>query len=169
MLIVVSGKPLFLSKDKFDSGCGWPAFSKTITPDVVTEHEDRTIPGRPRVEIRTADTQIHLGHVFDDGPADRGGLRYCMNSASCASFPRVRWRRKVTGNTSPNWTEGPAGVKARGRLQGRHGYDTPEDVVVSTRLEQSRKRNFPPGSLARFRVQGISLLRRVKPSLSRLR
>lgn len=85
---VVSGKPLFLSKDKFDSGCGWPAFSKTITPDVVTEHEDRTIPGRPRVEIRTADTQIHLGHVFDDGPADRGGLRYCMNSASLRFIPK---------------------------------------------------------------------------------
>ncbi|MFT8986964.1 MAG: peptide-methionine (S)-S-oxide reductase MsrA [Bifidobacterium psychraerophilum] len=85
---VVSGKPLFLSTDKFDSGCGWPAFSKTISPDVVTEHSDHTIPGRPRTEIRTADTRIHLGHVFDDGPAERGGLRYCMNSASLRFVPK---------------------------------------------------------------------------------
>jgi peptide methionine sulfoxide reductase msrA/msrB len=85
---VVSGEPLFLSTDKFDSGCGWPAFSKTISPDVVTEHSDHTIPGRPRTEIRTAGTQIHLGHVFDDGPADRGGLRYCMNSASLRFIPK---------------------------------------------------------------------------------
>ncbi|MCI1636066.1 peptide-methionine (R)-S-oxide reductase MsrB [Bifidobacterium sp.] len=94
---VVSGKPLFLSKDKFDSGCGWPAFSKTISPDVVTEHSDHTIPGRPRTEIRTAETQIHLGHVFDDGPAERGGLRYCMNSASLRFVPKDEMEQEGYG------------------------------------------------------------------------
>ncbi|KAE8127464.1 peptide-methionine (S)-S-oxide reductase [Bifidobacterium tibiigranuli] len=85
---IVSGKPLFLSNDKYDSGCGWPAFSKPIDDSALTNHRDTTLPGRPRVEVRTADSQIHLGHVFDDGPQDRGGLRYCMNSASLRFVPR---------------------------------------------------------------------------------
>ena len=72
---IVSGEPLFSSRDKFDSGCGWPAFSRPIAGDLLTEHEDHRIPGRDRIEVRTSDTQIHLGHVFTDGPADRGGLR----------------------------------------------------------------------------------------------
>ncbi|PLS29227.1 peptide-methionine (R)-S-oxide reductase MsrB [Bifidobacterium parmae] len=87
---IVSGEPLFSSRDKFDSGCGWPAFSKPIEASSLTEHADDRVPGRPRIEIRTADTQIHLGHVFEDGPADRGGLRYCMNSASLRFVPRSR-------------------------------------------------------------------------------
>lgn len=85
---IVSGEPLFLSTDKFDAGCGWPAFSKPIDASALTEHRDIKLPGRPRIEIRTADSQIHLGHVFDDGPRDRGGLRYCMNSASLRFVPR---------------------------------------------------------------------------------
>jgi peptide methionine sulfoxide reductase msrA/msrB len=85
---VVSGEPLFSSRDKFDSGCGWPSFSHPIAPTALTEHADHRIPGRERIEVRTADTQIHLGHVFDDGPADRGGLRYCMNSAALRFVPR---------------------------------------------------------------------------------
>lgn len=87
---VVSGEPLFSSRDKFDSGCGWPAFSRPIKADLLTEHEDHRIPGRDRIEVRTADTQIHLGHVFSDGPAERGGLRYCMNSAALRFVPRSR-------------------------------------------------------------------------------
>lgn len=87
---VVSGEPLFLSTDKFDAGCGWPAFSKPIDGSSLTEHRDTTLPGRPRIEVRTADTRIHLGHVFDDGPASRGGLRYCMNSAALRFVPRDR-------------------------------------------------------------------------------
>ena len=88
---IVSGEPLFSSRDKFDSGCGWPAFSRPIKGgETLTEHEDHRIPGRDRIEVRTADTQIHLGHVFEDGPAERGGLRYCMNSAALRFVPRSR-------------------------------------------------------------------------------
>lgn len=95
---VVSGEPLFLSTDKFDSGCGWPAFSKPISADLLTEHEDDRIPGRPRIEVRTADTQIHLGHVFADGPSDRGGLRYCMNSAALRFVPKSRMAEEGYGD-----------------------------------------------------------------------
>ena len=98
---IVSGEPLFLSTDKFDSGCGWPAFSKPIRPDLVTEHEDDRVPGRPRIEIRTADTQIHLGHVFDDGPAELGGHRYCMNSASLRFVPLGRMAAEGYGEYIP--------------------------------------------------------------------
>ena len=95
---VVSGEPLFSSRDKFDSGCGWPAFSKPIADELLTEHADHRIPGRDRIEVRTADTQIHLGHVFDDGPANRGGLRYCMNSAALRFVPRSRMAEEGYGD-----------------------------------------------------------------------
>lgn len=98
---IVSGEPLFSSRDKFDSGCGWPAFSKPIEASSLTEHADDRMPGRPRIEIRTADTQIHLGHVFEDGPADRGGLRYCMNSASLRFVPRSRMEAEGYGKWIP--------------------------------------------------------------------
>jgi peptide methionine sulfoxide reductase msrA/msrB len=78
---VVSGKPLFSSKDKFDSGCGWPSFSKPLDPSQVQEKKDLSY-GMVRTEVRSKDSNSHLGHVFDDGPADKGGLRYCINSAS---------------------------------------------------------------------------------------
>ena len=78
---VVSGEPLFASSDKFDSGCGWPSFTKPIEPANVTELRDGT-HGMIRTEVRSAHGDSHLGHVFNDGPADRGGLRYCINSAS---------------------------------------------------------------------------------------
>lgn len=91
-------EPLFSSQDKFDSGCGWPAFSRPIAGDLLTEHEDHRIPGRDRIEVRTSDTQIHLGHVFTDGPADRGGLRYCMNSAALRFVPRSRMAEEGYGD-----------------------------------------------------------------------
>ncbi len=78
---VVSGEPLFASADKFDSSCGWPSFTKPIEPANVTELRDRT-HGMSRTEVRSAHGDSHLGHVFDDGPRDRGGMRYCINSAS---------------------------------------------------------------------------------------
>lgn len=84
---IVSGTPLFLSSDKYDSGCGWPAFSKPIDNALLTEHRDLSLPGRPRIEVRAGETQIHLGHVFNDGPTELGGLRYCINSASLRFIP----------------------------------------------------------------------------------
>ncbi len=78
---IVSGEPLFASSDKFESGCGWPSFTKPIEPANVSELRDGT-HGMARTEVRSAHGDSHLGHVFTDGPADRGGLRYCINSAS---------------------------------------------------------------------------------------
>lgn len=78
---IVSGEPLFASADKYESGCGWPSFTKPIEPAHVQELEDRTL-GMVRTEVRSTHGDSHLGHVFPDGPADRGGLRYCINSAS---------------------------------------------------------------------------------------
>lgn len=78
---IVSGEPLFTSSDKFESGCGWPSFTKPIEPTNVDEVQDNTF-GMNRTEVRSAHGDSHLGHVFADGPADRGGLRYCINSAS---------------------------------------------------------------------------------------
>jgi peptide methionine sulfoxide reductase msrA/msrB len=83
---VVSGKPLFSSLDKFDSGCGWPSFSKPLAGTDVVEHTDSSF-GMERTEIRSAAADSHLGHVFDDGPRDKGGLRYCINSASLKFIP----------------------------------------------------------------------------------
>ena len=78
---VVSGEPLFASSDRFDSHCGWPSFTKPIEPANVNELRD-TSHGMVRTEVRSANGDSHLGHVFEDGPRDRGGLRYCINSAS---------------------------------------------------------------------------------------
>lgn len=78
---IVSGEPLFASSDKFDSGCGWPSFTKPIEPAHVAELRDSTL-GMVRIEVRSRDGDSHLGHVFPDGPQDQGGLRYCINSAS---------------------------------------------------------------------------------------
>jgi peptide-methionine (R)-S-oxide reductase len=78
---IVSGEPLFASADKFESGCGWPSFTKPIEPAYISEVRDAT-HGLIRTEVRSAHGDSHLGHVFNDGPADRGGLRYCINSAA---------------------------------------------------------------------------------------
>ena len=78
---IVSGEPLFASSDKFESGCGWPSFTKPIEPANISESSD-TSHGMTRTEVRSAHGDSHLGHVFTDGPAERGGLRYCINSAS---------------------------------------------------------------------------------------
>ncbi|HBM60087.1 MAG TPA: peptide-methionine (R)-S-oxide reductase [Citreicella sp.] len=78
---IVSGEPLFASSDKYESGCGWPSFVKPLEPAHVQELRDMT-HGMIRTEVRSAHGDSHLGHVFPDGPADRGGLRYCINSAA---------------------------------------------------------------------------------------
>ena len=84
---IVSGEPLFASSDKFESGCGWPSFTKPIEPAYVNELRD-TSHGMIRTEVRSTHGDSHLGHVFPDGPSDRGGLRYCINSASLRFVPR---------------------------------------------------------------------------------
>jgi peptide-methionine (R)-S-oxide reductase len=78
---VVSGEPLFASSAKYESGCGWPSFTKTIDPVNVSEITDNS-HGMTRTEVRSTHGDSHLGHVFPDGPRDQGGLRYCINSAS---------------------------------------------------------------------------------------
>ena len=78
---IVSGEPLFASSDKYESGCGWPSFTKPIEPTNVNELPDDT-HGMTRTEVRSVHGDSHLGHLFPDGPTDRGGLRYCINSAS---------------------------------------------------------------------------------------
>jgi peptide-methionine (R)-S-oxide reductase len=84
---IVSGEPLFASADKYESGCGWPSFTKPIEPAHITELRD-TSHGMVRVEVRSTHGDSHLGHVFPDGPPDRGGLRYCINSASLRFIPK---------------------------------------------------------------------------------
>ncbi len=91
---IVSGEPLFASSDKYESGCGWPSFTKPIAN--VTELRDTT-HGMIRTEVRSAHGDSHLGHVFEDGPLDRGGLRYCINSASLRFVPRAEMEAQGYG------------------------------------------------------------------------
>jgi peptide-methionine (R)-S-oxide reductase len=83
---VVSGEPLFASTKKYDSGCGWPSFTAPLVPENVVENSDRT-HGMSRTEVRSTNGDSHLGHVFNDGPVDEGGLRYCINSAALRFVP----------------------------------------------------------------------------------
>ena len=83
---ITTGEPLFISTDKFESGCGWPSFSKPIDNTLVEELYDKS-HGMIRTEVRSKTGDAHLGHVFDDGPVDKGGLRYCINSASLKFIP----------------------------------------------------------------------------------
>ena len=93
---VTTGEPLFASTDKFESGCGWPSFSKPISPDVVRELSDLS-HGMKRVEVRSKTGDSHLGHVFDDGPKDAGGQRFCINSASLVFIPKEEIAEKGYG------------------------------------------------------------------------
>lgn len=94
---IVSGKPLFASSDKYESGCGWPSFLKPIEPANINERTDIS-HGMVRTEVRSTHGDRHLGHVFPDGPSDRGGLRYCINSASLRFVHRDRMEAEGYGD-----------------------------------------------------------------------
>jgi peptide-methionine (R)-S-oxide reductase len=94
---IVSGEPLFASSDKYESGCGWPSFTKPIEPEHVTELIDTSL-ARTRTEVRSTHGDSHLGHVFTDGPPDRGGLRYCINSASLRFIPKAEMQAQGYGD-----------------------------------------------------------------------
>ena len=90
---IVSLDPLFISDSKFDSGCGWPAFSKPIDRSLISENIDRS-HGMVRTEVRSKSSNSHLGHVFCDGPEELGGLRYCINSASLKFIPKEKMKEE---------------------------------------------------------------------------
>lgn len=94
---IVSSEPLFFSSDKYESGCGWPAFSQPINNEFVNEFSDRTY-AMDRVEIRSHFGDSHLGHVFTDGPPEKGGLRYCVNSASLRFVPLSKMEEEGYGD-----------------------------------------------------------------------
>ena len=97
---ITDGTPLFLSTDKYDSGCGWPAFTRPIDEALIDESTDTSF-GRIRTEVKSSSSGSHLGHVFPDGPADRGGLRYCINSASLRFIPLERMEAEGYGRYIP--------------------------------------------------------------------
>ncbi|OZD55750.1 peptide-methionine (R)-S-oxide reductase [Rhodococcus sp. 06-1477-1B] len=104
---VVSGQPLFSSTDKFESGSGWPSFTKPIDDTAVVNKKDRSL-WMTRTEVRSAGADSHLGHLFDDGPRDAGGLRYCMNSAALRFVPVAELEAQGYGAYLPLFRESRA-------------------------------------------------------------
>ncbi|MCI6156502.1 MAG: peptide-methionine (R)-S-oxide reductase MsrB, partial [Peptoniphilaceae bacterium] len=98
---IVSGEPLFSSRDKYDAGCGWPSFSKTIQQRAVEYREDRRIPFRTRTEVRSRHAGSHLGHVFQDGPEDKGGLRFCIDGSALRFIPLAEMEKEGYGSWIP--------------------------------------------------------------------
>ncbi len=93
---IVSGEPLFSSLDKYDAGCGWPSFTKPIDKKVIKEKSDNSL-GMRRTEVRSQDADSHLGHVFTDGPEEKGGLRFCINSAALRFIPAAELKLQGYG------------------------------------------------------------------------
>ena len=97
---ITTGEPLFSSKDKFESGCGWPSFTKPIAAEVAEYQKDNSF-NMTRIEVLSRSVHAHLGHVFDDGPRDKGGLRYCINSASIKFIPLDEMEKQGYGDLIP--------------------------------------------------------------------
>ncbi len=95
---IVSGEALFSSRDKYDAGCGWPSFTRPIRQGQLEERLDYRVPGRIRMEVRSDVADSHLGHVFTDGPQDKGGLRYCINGAALRFIPKERMEEEGYGD-----------------------------------------------------------------------
>lgn len=93
---IVSGEPLFSSKDKYDAGCGWPSFTRPIEKEKIVEKEDRSLM-KVRTEVRSEGADSHLGHVFNDGPRKEGGLRYCINGAALRFIPKEDLEKEGLG------------------------------------------------------------------------
>ncbi|MDF1623255.1 MAG: peptide-methionine (R)-S-oxide reductase MsrB [Pseudohongiella nitratireducens] len=102
---VVSGEPLFASTDKFDSGTGWPSFTRPVSADNIVEKHDYS-HGMTRTEVRSSTGDSHLGHLFPDGPADKGGMRYCINSASLRFIPVNKLESEGYGDYSHLFAQG---------------------------------------------------------------
>ncbi|GGG53506.1 peptide methionine sulfoxide reductase MsrB [Pseudohongiella nitratireducens] len=102
---VVSGEPLFASTDKFDSGTGWPSFTRPVSADNIVEKHDHS-HGMTRTEVRSSTGDSHLGHLFPDGPADKGGMRYCINSASLRFIPVNKLESEGYGDYSHLFAQG---------------------------------------------------------------
>jgi len=113
---IASGEPLFSSIDKFDSGTGWPSFTKPIEPENIVEKKDREY-GMTRVEVRSKHGDSHLGHVFDDGPRDKGGMRFCINSASLRFISVAKLEAEGYGRYLPLFNKATAAAKEQARKE----------------------------------------------------
>lgn len=149
---VVTGEPLFVSADKYHSGCGWPAFTRPIKPELVKELEDDS-HGMHRTEVRSANGDSHLGHVFPDGPQYRGGRRYCINSASLRFIPLEEMEADGYGYLIPLVEETEKVSRYRDMLQkmletgqiDRDRYDRIENFLLKASAQPSKLQD--PGRL----------------------